>query len=540
MTQLPVGKYWCFAENAHLVEDTYMLAPTDDTTTERMRYTLQYGLLVLPPISSLLSICNSVAILRDCIRDYCLNGPYLIAYCLLKLMAAALLWIMALPRFMQVSSNIDAGRRVSARIPTLIMTQQAFRLSATWLIFFLLVFQVFAITRLTQSVASKCTLSPHLNAIHSNLRSCKCINSVFKMLTDKSCQLFCTGYSPSITQPEQQSIRRAYGHSIICIVCIVIFSTLLTAPQIGNYRIEIGEDPLEWCVTHLLGSPAYEYTLSFLAFVSPALCFLVLLLTMSCRLVRISQKPQHYLHYLCHVPTENSEKSDDRGRRGLMWESKSIALISLVEFVSWLPVNVQTNLHRLSWVWNDEKETNIWILCEIALLTGDVLVQLILLAKILLGSSVSCQEKKVDTNDMHAVTTDLQTSRHYTFKATEYSADSLALLYSSQRDSRKSATSKSILHVRMSPPPLPSPDYTYSAFKIPAQEGMNSPSLKLSCFQREDVNTTTSTTNTTASPTVNMALPFFYAFPDHEDYHQSQFTITEEYFDSHGVLVSRL
>ncbi|VDK35638.1 unnamed protein product [Taenia asiatica] len=544
MTQLPVGKYWCFAENAHLVEDTYILAPTDDITTERLRYTLQYGLLVLPPVSSLLAISNSVAILRDCIRDYSLNGPYLIAFCLLKLMAAALLWIMALPRFMQISSNTDAGRRVSARIPTLIMTQQAFRLAATWLLFFLLVFQVFALARLTRSINSKCTLSPHLNPIHTSLRSCKCITSVFKMLSDKTCQLFCTGHSPPTTQSEQQSFRRTYGHSILCIMCIVIFSTLLTAPQIGNYRIEIGEDLLEWCVTYLLGSPAYEYTLSFLAFMSPALCFLVLLLTMSCRLIKIGQKPQHHLHCICHITAENSEKSDDINRRDLIWESKCIALISLVEFVSWLPVNAQTNLHRLSWVRNDGKGTNVWILCEIVLLTGDVLVQIVLLAKILFESAVCCQEKKADTTDAQADTTDLQTSRHYTSEATEYGVDSLVPLYSSQRDSQKSANRKSILHVRMSPPPLPSPDYTYGAFKMPGQEGMDSPSLKLSCFQRDNINNTTnttvSTTKTTASPTANTAMPFFYAFPDHEDYHQSQFTTTEEYFDSHGVLVSRL
>ncbi|VDM18534.1 unnamed protein product [Hydatigera taeniaeformis] len=386
MTQLPVGKYWCFAENAHLIEDTYILSPTDDTTTERLRYTFQYGLLILPPVSSLLAICNSVGILRDCIRHYCLNGPYLIAYCILKLISAALVWIMALPRFMQVSFTPDAGRRVSAKIPTLIMTQQAFRLAATWLFFFLLVFQVLALARLTRSIASKYSPTPHLNAIHTKL--------------------------------------------------------------------------------------------------------------------------------------------------------------SLVEFVSWLPVNAQSNLHRLSWVRRDERGTNVWIWCEIIMLTGDVLVQIILLVKILLECASCSQENKVDLTSGHGDTNDLQISRHYTSEATEYGVNGLIQLYSSQIDSQKLANRKSVLHVRMSPPPLPSPDYAYGAFKMPSQEGTDSPSLKFACFQRDNVNNTTnttaSTTNSITSPTANTALPFFYAFPDHEDHHQSQFTTTEEYFDAHGVLVSRL
>ncbi|CDS35685.1 conserved hypothetical protein [Echinococcus multilocularis] len=541
MTQLPVGKYWCFAENAHLVEDTYLLAPTDDITTERLRYTLQYGLLILPPVFSLLVICNSVAILRDCICDHCLNGPYLVAYCLLKLMAAALLWIMALPRFMQISSTTDAGRRVSAKIPTLIMTQQAFRLAATWLLFFLLVFQIFAVARLTRSITSKCTIAPQFNAIHTNLRSCKCITSVFHVLTDKTFQLFCTEQPTPATQLEERSFRRTYGHSILCIICIVVFSALLTAPQIGNFRIENGGDSLKWCVTNSLGSSAYEYMQSFLAFMSPAVCFLVLLLTMSCRLVKVGQKPHHHLHCLCHVPAENTEKSDDNSGQVLMWECKFIALISLVEFVSWLPVNAQINLHRLGWIRNDGRGINVWILCEIALLTGDVLVQIILFAKILFESAICCRGKRVDTTDAQADTSDLHTSRHYTPEDTEYAADSLVPLYSLQIDSQQLAKRKSILHVRMSPPPLPSPDYTYGALKMSGQEDMDSALPKLSCFQREYANNTTPTpTNTTTSPTTNANLLFFCAFPDHEDYRQSQFTTTEEYVDSHGVLVSRL
>ncbi|KAM7533056.1 hypothetical protein Aperf_G00000120820 [Anoplocephala perfoliata] len=496
MTQLPVGKHWCFTENALLFEDSYTTAP------DKLQSFLHYGLLIIPCLSSFLAFCNSALVLHFSIREYYGKGPYLISYCLLKLIASCLVWITAIPRFVSKTESNNAGQKLSAQIPALLMTQQAFRLADTWLICFLMLAQVLIIKKLAKSMMFSCRFCRHLNRIHS----CDFIIPVCKTLTGK-------------TQSERQKNRRSYSHSIIWIGCIIIFSTLLTAPQIGHYKIEAKHDSLEWCVTHLLGSFAYEYALGFFAFLTPTLCFLVLLVVLSIKVFKFSQKVQRDGCCAYNLSTESSDESEDKKRKAILRESKFITLMGLSEFITWLPITVQDNLHRLSWIRNVEREANMWVACELILIIGDLLSQTLLATNGIYKSMAYFKSTQLSSRDGEDGSADLQTSRHCTSVD-----DSLEPLYTSQTSSKKPIQRKSILHVRLSPPPLPSPEYTYKDLQLSEQETFSFSPEKISCFYKSD---TTS--------------PFSYAFPEHEEIAQCNFPPTEEYPESaNGVMVSHL
>ncbi|VDO11680.1 unnamed protein product [Rodentolepis nana] len=491
MTQLPVGKQWCFSENARLIEDTYLLS------SDKLRLLFNYGLLVFPSLSSLLAFCNSVAILRICVRGYYENGPYLISYCLLKLLADSLVCITALPRFTLISTSDVAEQKLAAQVPALLMTQQSFQLAATWLICLLLLFQVLILNKLAKTVMAICGFPSRVTGINS----CHCINPVLKPFSDKACH-------------EEPKNCRFYSHSIVGIGSIVIFSTLLVAPQIGNYQIEAVRRWPKWCVIHDLGSPIYEYTLGILTFLIPAVCFLVLLLVLSIKVVKISRKIQRCVYNL------SSENSEEKQGETILRESKFVTLLGLIEFISWLPITAQDNLHRQAWIPNVDEEANIWMICEIVLLVGDLLSQALLATKTTYELSKCFKSTtSISSKDGEAETTDLQTSRHYTS-----ADDSLEPLYTSQTSSQNPNQRKSVLHVRLSPPPLPSPDYTYKELEFSGQRAFEFSSDKVSCFYKE-----------------NSTLPFSYAFPENEEFSKCELPVTEELFDSsNGVLVSHL
>lgn len=496
MTQLSVGKHWCFTENARLYEDSYI------TASDKLQSFLHYELLILPCLSSFLALCNSAAVLHFSIREYYGKGPYLISYCLLKLIASCLVWITAIPRFVSKIESNSAGQKLSAQIPALLLTQQAFRLADTWLICFLMLAQVLVIKKLAKSMMFSCRFCRHLNKIHS----CYFISPVCKTLTGK-------------TQNERQKNRRSYSHSIIWVVCIIFFSTLLTAPQIGNYKIEAKYDSLGWCVTHLLGSIAYEYTLGFFTFLIPTLCFLVLLLVLSIKVVKISRESQRDGCCAYNLSTESPDDSENRKREIVLRESKFITLMGLIEFVSWLPITAQDNLHRLSWIRNVEREANVWVMCEIVLIIGDLITQALLATKAIYELAACFRSTQLSSRDGEEDSTDLQTSKHCTSVD-----DSLEPLYSSQTSSKKPTQRKSVLHVRLSPPPLPSPEYTYKDMQISEQENFNFSPEKISCFYKS------STTP-----------PFSYAFPEHKEITQCNFPASEECLDSaNDVMVSHL
>nr|CDS29426.1 conserved hypothetical protein [Hymenolepis microstoma] len=491
MTQLPVGKQWCFSENARLIEDTYL------SSSDKLRSLFNYGLLVFPCLSSLLAFCNSAAILRICIREYYENGPYLISYCLLKLLADSLVCITALPRFTSILTSDEAEQKLSAQVPALLITQQSFHLAATLLICFLLLFQVLILNKLIKSVLVICGFSTRVTGINS----CNCINPVLKPFVGKACY-------------EEQKNCRFYSHSIIGIGSIVIFSTLLVAPQLGNYQIEATRSWPKWCVKHDLGSPIYEYTLSILTFFIPAICFLVLLLVLSIKVVKISRRIQRCVY---NLPSENSE---EKQRETILRESKFVTLLGLIEFISWLPITAQDNLHRQAWIPNVDKEANIWLICEIVLIVGDLLSQALLATKTIYELS-KCSKSTTSfiSRDGEAEATDLQTSKHYTS-----ADDSLEPLYTSQTSSQNPNQRKSVLHVRLSPPPLPSPDYTYKELEFSGPGIFEFSPDKMTCFYKE-----------------NSTLPFSYAFPENEEFPKCELPVTEEFFDSpNGVLVSHL
>ncbi|VDL61329.1 unnamed protein product [Hymenolepis diminuta] len=490
MTQIPVGKQWCFSKNARLIEDNYL------SSTDKLRSFFNCALLILPSLSSILALCNSAAILRICVRAYYENGPYLISYCLLKFIAVSLVCITALPRFAIISNLDDAEQKLSAQVPALLMTQQSFRLAVTWLICFLLLSQVLILNKLVKSVLVICGFPPRINGINS----CNCINPFLKPFANKACH-------------EQQENCRSYGHSIISIGSIAIFSTLLVAPQIGNYQIEADRSWLKWCVKHNLGSPVYEYTLSVLTFLLPGACFLVLILILSIKVVKISRRTQRCAYL-------SAEESEEKRRETILRESKFLALLGLIEFISWLPITAQDNLHRQAWIRNADKEDNVWMICEIGLIVGDLLSQALLATKIIYELAIcSKSTSSISSRDGEAETTDLQISRHYTS-----ADDSLEPLYTSQTSSQNPNQRKSVLHVRLSPPPLPSPNYTYKELEFPGQETFEFSSDKMSCFYRE-----------------NHTLPFSYAFSEHEELPQCELPVTEGCFaSSNGVLVSHL
>ncbi|KAL7056591.1 hypothetical protein AAHC03_020772 [Spirometra sp. Aus1] len=217
----------------------------------------------------------------------------------------------------------------------------------------------------------------------------------------------CAQTSGVVPSSAASSCRRAYLFqfrqlcpALIVSGCIVGFSMILCIPQIWNYRIHLKRlspsqqlrSQYTWCVTNNAGSSVYEYILAIFGLLLPSFCLLVLLILFSYRITQMSLSGCQQ-RWLAQIP-DTYERTIKAAAAQLLWETKFVGLAVLLAFIGWLPLTAANTVHRLSQLVKTDQQQQqkwpdliTWLVCELCILTGDFLVQFVLLVMLLCESA---------------------------------------------------------------------------------------------------------------------------------------------------------
>ncbi|VDL92322.1 unnamed protein product [Schistocephalus solidus] len=199
--------------------------------------------------------------------------------------------------------------------------------------------------------------------------------------------------------------------------CIVGFSMILCIPQIWNYRIHLKKlssyqqlhSQYTWCVTNNAGSSVYEYILAIVGLLLPSFCLLVLLIFFSYRITQMSLSGCQE-RWLARIP-DTFERTFTATTTRLLWETKFVGLVVLLAFIGWLPLTSTNTVHRLSQLISADQQhqqqqqqqqqrwpdLTTWLICELCILTGDFIVQFVILVMLLCESTCVSSYRSSDT-----------------------------------------------------------------------------------------------------------------------------------------------
>lgn len=174
---------------------------------------------------------------------------------------------------------------------------------------------------------------------------------------------------------------------------LTILCAALHLSQIWNYKIQLWErvkvGTIVWRVSNHICGNYYEYTLSAFGLLLPSTAFLFLLIFFSYKIVQLDWVIRR--EWCFSKATAPIDRALVHTYTWLLWDSKFLIIISLVSFISWLPLSTIDTLHRLTWLVREHDAREwpdlvTWMVSELALLLGDLASQLCLVVLVICES----------------------------------------------------------------------------------------------------------------------------------------------------------
>lgn len=387
MTQIARGTRWCFVDGN---EDTRLL-PKDSTVS-----VLRYAQLIIPPVCSAISAWNVLALIRSMICQGCLLSPFLIGFCLIKMVVFFQLFALSLSQFLDLLNWTQSAYLFASCIPSVLVSLEAFRLCASFLLSIIILREILVLINGHESNS--------LNPI--KLEGNKFIRPLFCLL-----KRLLLGFPSELPN---QNLFTLIWRPLCSTIFAILMSSMITMPRIVTFQIFSTTNGFYWCVEKDRLPVTYERAIATIEFIFPSITSILLLLMLSWKILKTT-------------PTSNLTALFIR-------DSKIVAFLALTDLVTGLPFHTQQTLQRLLWI--SDADTISWVFYETALLVGDFLTQLLILMKTLFPQKIN----PGDPEDMQY--TDQTETVHYALDSRSHEP---------KEDRRP-------LYVRSSSPTEPSPE----------------------------------------------------------------------------------